>query len=293
MVYLFLVSIIWGFSFGLIKTNLTAINPILVTGLRLLIACLVFLPFLKLHKQDKKIWLPLLAIGSIQFGLMYIFYNWSFQLLKSFEVALFTIFTPFYVVVINNLIERKWNHFYLLTSILAIIGTGIIVHTGFSRPGMITGFMIVQLSNICFAVGQVLYRRIMRANPELKDVDIFAIPYFGGFLIAAIVSSALVDWRNVVITSTQWWNLLYLGALASGLGFFLWNFGARRTNIGALAIFNNLKIPLAITVSLIFFHEQTDLPGLLLGGLLVLGSLLLNEVFEKRQNRGVNLSVNG
>ena len=293
MVYLFLVSIIWGFSFGLIKTNLTAINPILVSGLRLLIACLVFLPFLKLRKIDKKILLPLLAIGSLQFGLMYIFYNWSFQLLKAFEVALFTIFTPFYVVVINNLIERKWNHFYLFTSILAIIGTGIIVHTGFNRPGMVNGFMIVQLSNICFAVGQVLYRRVMRANPELKDVDIFAIPYFGGFLIAAIVSAALVDWSNVVITSTQWWNLLYLGALASGLGFFLWNFGARRTNIGALAIFNNLKIPLAITVSLIFFHEQTDLPSLLLGGLLVLGSLLLNEGFEKRQNRGVNLSVNG
>ena len=293
MVYLFLVSIIWGFSFGLIKTNLTTINPILVSGLRLLIACLVFLPFLKLRKIDKKILLPLLAIGSLQFGLMYIFYNWSFQLLKAFEVALFTIFTPFYVVVINNLIERKWNHFYLLTSILAVIGTGIIVHTGFNRPGMVNGFMIVQLSNICFAVGQVLYRRVMRANPELKDVDIFAIPYFGGFLIAAIVSAALVDWSNVVITSTQWWNLLYLGALASGLGFFLWNFGARRTNIGALAIFNNLKIPLAITVSLIFFHEQTDLPSLLLGGLLVLGSLLLNEGFEKRQNRGVNLSVNG
>lgn len=293
MVYLFLVSIIWGFSFGLIKTNLTTINPILVSGLRLLIACLVFLPFLKLRKIDKKILLPLLAIGSLQFGLMYIFYNWSFQLLKAFEVALFTIFTPFYVVVINNLIEHKWNHFYLLTSILAVIGTGIIVHTGFNRPGMVNGFMIVQLSNICFAVGQVLYRRVMRANPELKDVDIFAIPYFGGFLIAAIVSAVLVDWSNVVITSTQWWNLLYLGALASGLGFFLWNFGARRTNIGALAIFNNLKIPLAITVSLIFFHEQTDLPSLLLGGLLVLGSLLLNEGFEKRQNRGVNLSVNG
>ncbi len=289
MVYLLLVSIIWGFSFGLIKTNLTSINPILVTGLRLLVACLVFLPFLKLRKLEKKIILPLLAIGSIQFGLMYIFYNWSFQYLKAFEVALFTIFTPFYVVVINNLIERKWNHIYLLTSILAIIGTGIIVHTGFDRPGMITGFLIVQLSNICFAIGQVLYRGIMRVNVLLKDVEIFAITYFGGFVTAAIASVVFVDWSQIIITSTQWWNLLYLGALASGLGFFLWNYGARRTNIGALAIFNNLKIPLAIIVSLLFFHEKTDLPSLLLGGLLVLGSLLLNEGFEKRQAKTISI----
>jgi drug/metabolite transporter (DMT)-like permease len=287
MVNLFLVSIIWGFSFGLIKTNLTSVNPILVTGIRLLVACLVFIPFLKLRKIEVKIIFPLLAVGSLQFGLMYIFYNWSFQYLKAFEVALFTIFTPFYVVVINNLIEHKWNRIYLLTSILAIIGTGIIVHTGFDRSGMITGFFLVQLSNICFAIGQVLYRRLMRANAILKDAEIFAIPYLGGVITAAVVSVVLVDWSKIIISSTQWWNLLYLGALASGLGFFLWNYGARRTNIGALAIFNNLKIPLAILVSLIFFHEKTDLPSLLLGGLLILGSLLLNEGFEKRQAKTI------
>ena len=290
MIYLLLVSIIWGFSFGLIKTNLTSVNPILVTGLRLLIASLAFLPFIKMRKLDKKILLSLLAIGSIQFGLMYIFYNWSFQFLKAFEVALFTIFTPFYVVVINNLIERKWNHSNIITSILAIIGTGIIVHTGFNRPGLITGFIVVQLSNLCFAVGQVLYRRIMRANNALKDVELFAIPYIGGLLTATVVSFVFVDWANIVITPTQWWNLLYLGALASGLGFFLWNYGARRTNIGALAIFNNLKVPLAITVSLIFFHEKADIPSLLLGGLIVLGSLVLNEGFEKRKNRSQRVS---
>jgi drug/metabolite transporter (DMT)-like permease len=290
MFYLLLVSVIWGFSFGLIKTNLTSVNPILVTGLRLLVACLVFIPFLKLRKVEKKLLIPLLAIGSLQFGLMYIFYNWSFQYLKAFEVALFTIFTPFYVVVVNNLIERKWNQIYLLTSILAIIGTGIIVHTGFDRPGMITGFLLVQLSNICFAIGQVLYRRIMRANGILKDVEIFAIPYLGGVVTAAIVSVVLVDWSKISITSTQLLNLLYLGALASGLGFFLWNYGARRTNIGALAIFNNLKIPLAIIISIIFFHEKTDLPSLLLGGLIVLGSLLLNEGFEKRQAKTISAS---
>jgi drug/metabolite transporter (DMT)-like permease len=289
MLYLLLVSIIWGFSFGLIKTNLTSVNPILVTGLRLMVACLVFIPFLKLRKVEKKILFLLLAIGSLQFGLMYIFYNWSFQYLKAFEVALFTIFTPFYVVVINNLIERKWNQIYLLTSILAIIGTGIIVHTGFGRPGMMTGFLMVQLSNICFAIGQVLYRRVMRANVTLKDAEIFAIPYLGGVVTAAVVSVVFVDWSKIIITSTQWWNLLYLGALASGLGFFLWNYGARRTNIGALAIFNNLKIPLAILVSLIFFHEKTDLPSLLLGGLIILGSLLLNEGFEKRQAKTISI----
>lgn len=290
MIYLFLVSLIWAFSFGLIKTNLTTIHPIVVTGLRLLIAALVFLPFLKLRKIPKKTALSLFIIGGIEFGLMYIFYNISFQYLKAFEVALFTIFTPVYVAAVSNLIERKWNNPYLLTSILAIVGTAIIVHTGFDRPEMILGFILVQLSNICFAVGQVFYRRIMIKAEGVKDVEIFAIPYLGGLVAALLASVFFVRWNVVQITSSQWLNLIYLGALASGFGFFLWNYGARRTNIGALAIFNNLKIPLSIAVSLLFFHEKTDIPSLLLGGSIVIVSLVINELVE-RHRKDVPASV--
>jgi drug/metabolite transporter (DMT)-like permease len=52
--------------------------------------------------------------------------------------------------------------------------------------------------------------------------------------------------------------LLYLGAVPSAIGFFLWNFGARRVNAGTLAVFNNVKIPLAIVVSLVFFKEDAE-----------------------------------
>ncbi len=285
MIYLLLVSLIWAFSFGLIKTNLTSIDPVIVTGLRLFIASLVFLPFLNLRKLDRRLNWKLTIIGSIQFGLMYLFYNQSFQYLKAFEVALFTIFTPFYVASISNIVERKQNYFYIMTSAIAIIGTAIVVQTGFNRPGMISGFVFVQLSNLCFALGQVLYRKLMRSQPDVRDVEIFAVPYLGGFLTALLVSPFFVDWSKVAITTTQWWNLVYLGALASGFGFFLWNYGARRTNIGALAIFNNLKIPLSIMISLLFFNEKTNLLHLLIGGAIILVSLLLNEFLERRKNR--------
>jgi len=72
-------------------------------------------------------------------------------------------------------------------------------------------------------------------------------------------------------------TLVYLGAVASGLGFFLWNVGARKVNGGTLAVFNDLKIPLAVAVSLIFFGEKASLPHLLIGGTVVVAALLLNE----------------
>lgn len=283
MIYLLMVSIIWAFSFGLIKTNLSTIDPVLVTVIRLFFASVVFLPFLRMKKLNKSLFISLLIIGSIQFGLMYIFYNIAFHYLKAYEVALFTIFTPFFVTIISNIIEKKWNNSYIITSIMAIIGTGIIVQTQFNRPGMISGFLIVQLSNFCFAYGQVLYRKIMRANVTIRDTEIFVIPYLGGFLTASLISIFFVPWNSVSISLSQWMNLIYLGILASGVGFFMWNLGARRTNIGALAIFNNLKIPLSISVSLIFFNEAAILPNLIIGGAIVLAALTINEVFEKQK----------
>jgi drug/metabolite transporter (DMT)-like permease len=65
--------------------------------------------------------------------------------------------------------------------------------------------------------------------------------------------------------------------IASGVGFFLWNYGARRVNAGTLAVFNNLKVPLAVAVSLIFFGESADPLRLALGGGIVLAALFLNE----------------
>ena len=288
MLYLLMVSIFWAFSFGLVKTNLSTIHPILISTIRLGTAMIVFLPFLRIRTVGKSLLIKLVCLGAIQFGLMYIFYNTAFQYLKAFEVALFTIFTPIYVTLIFDLLKKKSNWGHLSTSVLAIIGTAIIVQTGFNRPGMLVGFLLVQLSNISFAIGQVLYKEIMTREPKVKDQNVFGLLYLGGAGLTAILTLFVVPLQKIVITPTQWWTLLYLGAIASGLGFFLWNLGARKTNIGALAIFNDLKIPLSITVSLLVFGEKASVPHLLIGGVIIVLALVLNEIFENKERRRIN-----
>ena len=287
MIFLFLVSILWAFSFGLIKTNLSSIDPVLISTIRLTLAFLIFLPFLKLKKISLKNTGLLMLTGAIQFGLMYICYNYSFLYLKAYEVALFTIFTPLYVTLLNNILLKKISWPNLSTSVLAIIGTAIIVQTNFSRPNLWSGFLLVQLSNICFAFGQVAYKRMMIHIPQLKDQDIFGYLYLGAAMLTAVISLVVVKWEAVSISPPQIWTLVYLGTVASGFGFFLWNYGVRRTNIGAVAIFNNLKIPLSIAISLLIFGEKTSLPHLLFGGTLVVLALGINEFYETKKLRKI------
>jgi drug/metabolite transporter (DMT)-like permease len=117
----------------------------------------------------------------------------------------------------------------------------------------------------------------MGADLKAGDLKVFGLLYLGGFATAAVVAGALTPWRTLVVTQAQVWTLVYLGAIASGVSFFLWNYAARRVETGTLAIFNDLKVPLAVAVSLLVFGEKTDPLRLAIGGLLAVGALVIQE----------------
>ena len=287
MIYLFIVSLIWAFSFGLIKNQLAALDANFIAAARLAISLLVFLPFLRLRGISRKLALQLGTAGAIQFGVMYIAYTYSFRYLQAYEVALFTIFTPLYVTLINDAFRRRFNALSLFATLLAIAGTAVVKQANLFQPGLLTGFLVVQVSNLAFAFGQVYYREVLRKTPEVTDRSVFGLLYLGGTIAALLPALFTTPWSQFRVDSAQLLTLLYLGAVASGLGFFLWNVGARKVNAGALAIFNDLKIPLAVAVSLIVFGEKANLPSLLLGGGIVLAALVINEIGVRRMSRVV------
>ncbi len=277
MVYLFVVSLIWAFSFGLIKGNLTNLDPNFVSWARMAISVIIFLPLLRLKKTGWRLRFQLILTGMLQYGVMYISYIYSFQYLKAYQVALFTIFTPIYVTLINDYLKGRFNRLNLLTALMAVVGTGIVVYQNIFVSRFILGFFIVQISNLCFAFGQIYYKHLLEKNPEVKDQSVFGLLFLGAFLVTSLSSGIFTDWSALRLSLTQIWTLLYLGALASGICFFLWNYGARRVEAGTLAVFNDLKVPLAIFVSIVFFGEKGNILLLLLGGSVVMASLYISE----------------
>lgn len=214
---------------------------------------------------------------------MYSLYIYSFQFLDAYEVVLFTIFTPIYINLINDLFEKKFHGTFLITALLAVIGTGIILNNEISSNNILYGFLLIQFSNISFAFGQVYYKRVMKNLDGIKDWNIFALLYLGAVVVTFLFSIITTDFTNLNISSTQVFTLIYLGAIASGLGFFLWNYGVRKTNIGTVAVFNDMKIPLGIFVSVLFFGDVVKIQNLILGGLIVIAALVINEYqFNKR-----------
>nr|WP_320115278.1 EamA family transporter [uncultured Desulfuromonas sp.] len=281
MFYLILVSVIWAFSFGLIKGQLTGLDPSVVAAARLLLSLLVFLPFVRLQRCRLHQMSALILIGAIQYGLMYVAYTTSFRYLHAYEVALFTIFTPIYVTLINDLFSRRFHRRFFYAALLAVIGTAIVLYRDFHHGDFRQGFILLQGANLCFAFGQVAYTRVMK-NIAHSDLQVFGLLYLGAFLstVPMIWGKSLHDLMQMTLTQSA--SLVYLGVLASGICFFLWNHGARQVNAGTLAVCNNLKIPLAIACSALVFSETVNWPQLLIGSAILAFSLLLNHWHLKR-----------
>jgi drug/metabolite transporter (DMT)-like permease len=282
MKYLAIVSFIWAFSFGLIGNALSGVDPIFVAAARLGIAGLLFLPFLRLSAVPVGSHLQLLACGGLQFGLMYVCYIKAFQYIPSHLVALFSILTPLYVVLIHDLRQRQFHRKYLYAALLSILGAAIIKAQPGASGSIWMGFALMQIAGLAFGFGQVYYRDWKRSQPATKDHQVFALLFAGGILVAATASACFTDWSRVRLGAEHLQVLAYLGIIASGIGFFLWNKGAALSRPGTLAAFNNAVVPLAMACSLFIFGEISEVGGgalirLLLGGGCIAAAVLLAE----------------
>lgn len=263
MTRLVVVSLIWALSFGLLKHELAGIHPDLVNAIRMAIALAFFAPWLAGAAGGR---LKFAAIGAVQFGLMYALYNRAFAYLEGHQVALATIVTPLYVTLLDDVLARRLRWRYLAAALLSVGGTAICVASG-NISGAWTGLLLLQAANLCFAAGQVAYRRVFGRHQQ-SDTSATAWAYVGGAAVVAV--AALPQLGGLAhIERAQWLALLWLGAVASGLCFFLWNAGARSVNTGVLAVMNDLKIPLGVAVSLLAFGESADPMRLGAGGAIV------------------------
>ncbi len=276
MIYLILVSIIWALSFSLIKGTLTGIDSNLVAFIRLAISFLIFLPFLKIKLLSKSILLHFFLIGLIQYGLMYITYIYSYKFLDAYQIAVLTIFTPLFVVFIYDFWNNKFSKVHLGSALLAVLGAAIIVYTKSFNPESWKGILLIQISNFCFALGQVYFKQIMKKNTEIKPIQIFSILYLGAVFITGFITLLFSDYNIFKITSNQWLSLCYLGIVASGIGFFLWNIGVTKVNTKTLAVFNNLKIPFAVLFAYILLEESINPIKFFIGSGILIFSLYLS-----------------
>lgn len=270
---LVITTLLWAASFSLIGEYLAGqVDSWFAVLVRVALATMVFLPFLRWRGLSLKIILLYMLVGAFQLGIMYLFVFQAYNYLSVVEFLLFTVLTPLYITLFYDLLERQhlcWG--YLLSAMLAVIGAAIIRYDHLIGSFWL-GLLYVQLANISFAIGQVGYKRMMEIYP-IPQRQAFSWFYIGACTIALFGWMIFGDVSKLPTTKIQWGVLIWLGVGASGIGYFMWNYGATQVDAGTLAIMNNMLVPAGLLVNFVVWQQHPDWLSFILGSSLLLLSL--------------------
>ena len=283
MPYLVAVTVLWAFSFSLIGEYLAGrVDSDFAVLVRVAIAALVFIPFTRWRGLPLRLLGGLWLAGALLFGVTYLCLYRSFSVLTVPEVLLFTVLTPIYVTLLDDALARRFNPWALVAALVAV-GGGVAIRFQPLEGDYLWGFLLLQLANATFAAGQVLCRHLLARHPT--DLPLYR--FFGHFFLGALVL-ALPSWlifgnpARLPHTAVQWGVLVWMGLFATALGMFWWVKGSTRVDAGALAVMNELHVPLGLLVNLLIWNRDADLKKIALGGGVIVLSLVLNRVGRAR-----------
>ncbi|RFA24678.1 EamA family transporter [Alkalilimnicola ehrlichii] len=273
---LWLITAIWAFSFSLIDVYLArSVDSYIAVFLRMLLAASLFLPILRWKALRERTAFVLMAIGGVQIGMTYLLLYHAFAYLTVPEILLFTIFTPLYITLIDELVLNR-QHVPLrwwLAAGLAVFGAAVIRYDAVSED-FIVGFLLIQAANVCFAAGQIAYKRALLGSVR-EQAQVFGWFFIGALIVSGIGTALFGDWSRSPQTAVQWGVLIWLGLGASGLGYLGWNMATKWVNTGQLATMNNMLIPAGILVNFLFWNRDIDWLRLLIGGTIIVASVML------------------
>lgn len=273
---LWAVTLLWAASFSLIGEFLAGqVDGYIAVFIRMLLALLLFLPFYRPRLLAANLQLRLAAIGALQIGIMYLCLYHAFLYVSVAEVLLFTIFTPLYVTLLEQVFFRsktlpaRW----WLAAVVAVIGAAVIRYDQLSTDFWY-GLLLIQAANLCFAAGQVLYKHLPLGHTR-NQLQVFALFFFGATIACGIAMLLFANIELVPTTTTHFAVLLWLGLVASGVGYLAWNSATKHVNTAQLATMNNLLIPAGLLINYLFWGQDVNWLRLLTGAAIILFSIQL------------------
>ena len=269
------------------ESHIIEATPALTSEIFCISALLVFLPFFKLKLFTKKIFFRLFVIGSIEFGFMSIFAQLSLKFLEGHVVALLMLTTPIYMFLIEGFSLKNGQYLRFFITFIIVLASiiGWVIYEAFFEYDAqknlqfslnFKGVLFTQLSNISFAVGQVLLKKFFEKTTELSVVCASPVLYLGATIMCMPLALSSIFIPKLTIPSMSCvLSLLVFGIIFFGVAQYLWNVGIAKTNIRTVSVLSNLQIPMAVIISGIVFRENVSHKTFVLALILMCVMLIL------------------
>ncbi|MBQ8663468.1 MAG: DMT family transporter [Eubacterium sp.] len=279
-----LATIIWGFSFVVVKDALVLIPPVYMSTLRFTLAAIVLA--VVFHKKLKQINKKYLLSGAVLGFFLFAATAIQTVALQTTDAGVCAFLTTAYVVwspfLAWAIFKKKPNKQCLLAVVFAIIGIGLLSLTkGF---GIGFGELLTLLCGVGYALHIVFSDNYTEAqDPLLISVLQMVFAAVFGWIVAPVYEGRL-DMSAMVGDSQFWIAILYTGVLSTALCFLLQVVAQKHLSVTTAAILLSMESVFGTIFSVIFLQEALG-PRKLVGFVLMFAAVLISQITFTRKKK--------
>ena len=261
------VILIWGFNILIVRLVAQELPPLLMTGLRFILAAVLLVPFCP-RPKGKMGWTLLLAIvlGVGHFGLLFA----SLRTLDAATAAIvLQLSVPFSALLALAIYGERPGWIGWLGMALAIGGVAV-VEGGPSQDSNLLGLLLILASTFSWALGNVIVKL-------MGPVNIMGLNGWVALLAApmALALSALFETGQVEAIATAGWAgwgaVVYTAIMATIVSYAIWYRLVARLSLNRVVPFMLLTPVIAVTGAGLLLGEELTWATLAGGALTILG----------------------
>jgi len=278
---------LWGLMYVVSRVALQSVPALPLVVMRVVISLVCLAPFAVRARfwrvtPGQLAWLALIGLTGYTCSLSLQFIGTA--LTSASLGSLITSASPAFIVLFAALGGERPTLRATLALLLALGGVALIVGVDVPVGVSLPGTLALVGAAVSWALYTVLGRRLARDVPLLTTL-------FWGLLIGGLVVAPLAapQWPSLDqmrhYSPTLWLEILYLGAIAMALAFFLWNYGFAHLPSDVGAVFGLSQPLVGVALGAALLGERLTLLGQL-GAVGILAGAALAGLGGKRQASG-------
>lgn len=282
---LVLTTFLMGSSFAIVKLGLPYSSPLLLAGLRFLLAgaimAVIVIAFRRPHPTSKGSWLKILLIGACQTaGVMGCIFL-SLRTITASESSILTFTNPLLVVIFATLFTKvRYRTYQWCGVVLGLIGVMITMGAQVTiQIGLIFGI----LSAVFWAVATLLAKKwgVLFDTWVLSAYQML----FGGFIL--LLASFLLEQPFLIVNQTSIFILLWLSIFSSIVQFAGWYYLLQNSDPGKTSAFLFLAPFFGVLTGWALLDDPLK-PSLVVGGVFIIaGIYLVNRNFSAKDKKNL------
>ena len=269
--------LLWSGNFIVAKIALREFPPLLLMGVRAIVASLLILPvyLFQAHGPLRKADLPrLLGLGMFGVALNQLFFVVGMSRTTVAHSALTLGLTPVLVLLIAGSLRMERITLQKVAGMVtAISGVAILQWTHTGTPSLLGDFFIL-LASLTFALFTVMGKR---SAMRFDAITVNTAAYVGSAI--ALLPVTIWQARTTPLTGiswTAWACVFYMAAFASVLCYQIYYYAIRRLTPSRVSAFSYFQPLLASLMAVLWLGESLTVP-LVAGGSVILAGVVLAE----------------